>query len=64
MCLYSDGILEQLTCNTILPQVSKGSELEISIRAEHDLVSVERPAASTSKTNIICNAKTMLSDIF
>ena len=64
MCLYSDEILEQLTCNTILPQSSKGSELEISIRAEHDLVRVDRPTASTSKTNIICDANTILSDIF
>ena len=64
MCLYSDGILEQLTCNTILPQSSKGSELEISIRAEHELVNVDRPTANTSKTNIICDANKMLSDSF
>ena len=53
MCRYSDGMLEQLTCDTILPQASNGDGLRGTENPEHDFVSI-RPTATTSNTDIIC----------
>ena len=58
MCLYSDGILEQLTGDTILPQASNDDGGRGTEKAEHDFVNI-RPTATTSNTDIICEGHTI-----